>query len=125
AKRGPAPAHHVGLWLGAYQPRMLRLTGRLADGWLPSEGYLRSDDDLRVGNEIIDEAAAGAGRDPREIRRLLNVTPPRDTTDGWVQRLAELALGHGIGTFIVAADDPTTIQRLGQEVAPAVREVVA
>src|SRR5699024_7782914 len=35
------------------------------------------------------------------------------------------ALGHGIGTFIVAADDPTTIQRLGQEVAPAVREVVA
>src|SRR5688500_15482782 len=29
AKRGPAPAHDVEIWLGAYKPRMLRLTGRL------------------------------------------------------------------------------------------------
>ena len=36
---GPAPAHPVEIWLGAYKPRMLRLTGRLADGWLPSMGY--------------------------------------------------------------------------------------
>ena len=36
---GPAPAHPVGIWVGAYKPRMLRLTGRLADGWLPSQGY--------------------------------------------------------------------------------------
>src|SRR5688572_22679079 len=35
AKRGPEPAHDIGLWLGAYKPRMLRLTGRKADGWLP------------------------------------------------------------------------------------------
>src|SRR5690606_4891399 len=27
AKRGPAPAHDIGLWVGAYKPRMLRLTG--------------------------------------------------------------------------------------------------
>jgi alkanesulfonate monooxygenase SsuD/methylene tetrahydromethanopterin reductase-like flavin-dependent oxidoreductase (luciferase family) len=38
AKRGPAPAHHIPIWLGAYRPRMLRLTGRKADGWLPSLG---------------------------------------------------------------------------------------
>ncbi len=36
AKRGPAPAHDVGIWIGAYKPRMLALTGRAADGWLPS-----------------------------------------------------------------------------------------
>ncbi len=36
---GPFPVHDVGIWLGAYKPRMLRLTGRLADGWLPSLGY--------------------------------------------------------------------------------------
>ena len=36
---GRAPAHDVGIWVGAYKPRMLRLTGRLADGWLPSLGY--------------------------------------------------------------------------------------
>ena len=28
---GPAPAHPIGIWVGAYKPRMLRLTGRLAD----------------------------------------------------------------------------------------------
>lgn len=125
ATRGPAPAHDLAIWLGAYKPRMLRVTGRLADGWLPSEGYLASDDDLRVGNEIIDEAAHGAGRDPRDIRRLLNVASPRGTTDAWVERLAELAHTYGIGTFILAVDDPATIELFGREVAPAVRERVA
>ncbi|WP_348647791.1 LLM class flavin-dependent oxidoreductase [Ornithinimicrobium sp. F0845] len=125
AKRGPAPAHDVGIWLGAYKPRMLRVTGRLADGWLPSEGYLKSDDDLTTGNAIIDESADAAGRDPRDIRRLLNITPPRGGTDAWVERLTELALDFGIGTFILAADDPNAIQVFGQEVAPAVRELVA
>src|SRR5919204_5809658 len=38
AKPGPAPAHRIGLWVGAYGPRMLRLTGRRGDGWLPSVG---------------------------------------------------------------------------------------
>ena len=36
---GPTPAHPVEIWLGAYKPRLLRLTGRVADGWLPSMGY--------------------------------------------------------------------------------------
>jgi alkanesulfonate monooxygenase SsuD/methylene tetrahydromethanopterin reductase-like flavin-dependent oxidoreductase (luciferase family) len=38
AKPGPVPAHDIGIWIGAYKPRMLRLVGRLADGWLPSLG---------------------------------------------------------------------------------------
>src|SRR2546430_1939392 len=29
---GPEPAHPIGIWLGAYRPRMLALIGRLADG---------------------------------------------------------------------------------------------
>src|SRR5436305_3787134 len=36
ARPGPRPAHDVGIWLGAYKPRMLSLVGRLADGWVPS-----------------------------------------------------------------------------------------
>ena len=40
AKRGPAPAHDIPIWVGAYKPRMLRLAGRAADGALPSLGYL-------------------------------------------------------------------------------------
>ena len=35
---GPQPVHDPGIWIGALKPRMLRLTGRLADGWLPSLG---------------------------------------------------------------------------------------
>src|SRR5688500_9346683 len=72
AKRGPEPAHDIGIWLGAYKPRMLRLTGRKADGWLPSLAYM-SAGDLAPANRTIDDAATAAGRDPREVRRLLNV----------------------------------------------------
>jgi alkanesulfonate monooxygenase SsuD/methylene tetrahydromethanopterin reductase-like flavin-dependent oxidoreductase (luciferase family) len=72
ARPGPLPAHPIGIWLGAFRPRMIRLTGRTADGWLPSLGVL-SRDELRAGNQRIDEAAADAGRDPRAVRRILNV----------------------------------------------------
>src|SRR5918996_88271 len=33
---GPPPAHPIGIWLGVGKPRALALTGRLADGWVPS-----------------------------------------------------------------------------------------
>lgn len=133
AKRGPAPAHDVPIWLGAYRPRMLRLVARQADGWLPSLAYMK-DGDLARGNAIIDEAALEAGRAPAEIRRLLNVggaiTADRQgflqgPVEQWVDELAALALEDGIATFVVATDDPQQIAVLGQEVAPALRELVA
>ena len=124
AKRGPAPAHDVPIWLGAYKPRMLRLLAAKADGWLPSLPYLR-DGDLARGNAVIDEAARAAGRDPAAIRRLLNLGSPPASTGAWVERLVALALEDGIGTFIVMSDDAGTLRRFGQEVAPAVRDAVA
>src|ERR1700744_1434253 len=72
AKRGPAPAHDVGIWLGAYKPGMLALTGRAADGWLPPLGDLKPGD-LGAGTTVIDEAAQAAGRSPGQVRRLLNI----------------------------------------------------
>src|SRR5918997_6333264 len=56
AKRGPAPAHDVSIWIGALKPGMLRLIGEKADGWLPSLSYLK-EGDLERGNALIDEAA--------------------------------------------------------------------
>ena len=88
------------IWVGAYKPRMLRLVGLKADGWLPSLSYLQPGD-LARGNGIIDEAAAEAGRDPREIRRLLNVFGSFSAASGgmlqgppaqWVEHLLPLAL---------------------------------
>ena len=124
AARGPAPAHDVGIWIGAYKPRMLDLVGRKADGWLPSQPYLQPGD-LAAGNAAIDVAAARAGRKPEAIRRLLNITPQPGPPGRWAEELARLALEDGIGTFLVMADDAATIQTFAAEVVPLVRELVA
>jgi alkanesulfonate monooxygenase SsuD/methylene tetrahydromethanopterin reductase-like flavin-dependent oxidoreductase (luciferase family) len=118
AARGPAPLHDIGIWLGSYKPRMLSLTGRKADGWLPSVQYLE-EGDLARGNVAIDQAAVEAGRDPFEIRRLLNVF-----AETGVDELTRYALEDGIGTLLVMADDANTIERFASEIAPAVREQV-
>lgn len=134
AKRGPAPAHDVAIWLGAYKPRMLRLTGQKADGWLPSLSYMQDLGYMAEGNATIDEAAEGAGREPTAVRRLLNVDGSFDAlTDQplsgpparWAERLAEWTLEHGFSAYILQSDDPAAIARFGEEVAPAVRELVA
>jgi alkanesulfonate monooxygenase SsuD/methylene tetrahydromethanopterin reductase-like flavin-dependent oxidoreductase (luciferase family) len=120
AKRGPEPAHDISIWLGAVKPRMLRLIGEKADGWLPSLAYMKGGD-LARGNRIIDEAAAEAGRAPDEITRLLNIPPDVAAVD----RLMLLVLEEGVTTFLLWADDPRVIELWGGEVAPALREVVA
>ncbi len=130
AKRGPAPAHDIGIWVGAYKPRMLRLTGRLADGWVPSLTYLPDGPaQLAEMNAHIDEGAAAAGRDPRAVRRLLNVPPP-DQWPGaggtrWAEALAGLALEYGVSGFILASDDTALIEEFARKVAPEVRRRVA
>src|SRR5262249_53692398 len=108
AEPGPRPAHRIEIWLGAYRPRMLRLTGGKADGWLPSAPYLQ-EGDLERGNRAIDEAAAEAGRDPQAIRRLLNITPDLATVDS----LLALALESGISTFFLVSDEADAIERFG------------
>ncbi|ONI75088.1 hypothetical protein ALI144C_40745 [Actinosynnema sp. ALI-1.44] len=132
-KHGPAPHHDISIWLGAYKPKMLALTGAKADGWLPTLDYLKPGD-LAEGNARIDEAAAKAGRDPREVRRLLNImsasydrtdTPLHGTPADWVEQLLELVLDHGVSAFFIGGDDPAVIQALGAEVAPALRAAVA
>ena len=132
AKRGPAPLHPIGIWLGAYKPRMLRLTGRRADGWLPSMGYL-GPDALAEANAIIDQAALDAGREPADVRRIYNISgsfgrgggflqgPPEQ----WVEQLTALSIEHGMATYILGSDDPEMITTFAREVAPAVREAVA
>ncbi|MBF4635170.1 LLM class flavin-dependent oxidoreductase [Agreia pratensis] len=119
AKRGPAPAHDIPIWVGAYKPRMLRLTGEKGDGWLPSLPYLKPGD-LQSGNARIDDAAAEAGRNPAEIRRLLNITGTES-----LDQLAGMALDDGIGTFIVMGDDPAVLQRFAEQTMPQLRETVA
>jgi alkanesulfonate monooxygenase SsuD/methylene tetrahydromethanopterin reductase-like flavin-dependent oxidoreductase (luciferase family) len=123
AKPGPPPAHPIGIWVGAYGPRMLRLTGRLGDGWLPSLGNMKPEDARRM-QATVDEAAKAAGRDPGDIERALNVGVLEGDSNEWADRLARIATELGFSTLLVGLpnDDPVgTARRLGEEVAPRLR----
>jgi hypothetical protein len=106
---------------------MLRLTGRLADGWLPSLGRVEPDQ-LAELNAVIDGAAEHAGRPPQAVRRMLNVFEGHDylrgTSPDQSERLASLTLEHGTSTFILGTDDASRLRRFAEEVMPAIRELV-
>jgi alkanesulfonate monooxygenase SsuD/methylene tetrahydromethanopterin reductase-like flavin-dependent oxidoreductase (luciferase family) len=133
---GPAPVHPIAIWLGVGKPRGLELTGRLADGWVPSSGWLPPER-LPEMNERIDEAAEAAGRKPDAIRRIYNVAGT--ITDGsrgdflegpasyWVDELSRLTVEFGMDAFVLwpAAEPTAQVRRFAEEVAPGVRAAVA
>lgn len=135
---GPRPAHEIGVWLGVYGPRMLSLLGRLADGWVPSLGYVPPEK-LPELHGRIDEAALEAGREPASIRRAYNVSgvieaggegPLDGPASKWVEELARFALQYGMDTFVFwpggePEDHERQVGLFAEEVAPAVREAVA
>lgn len=132
AHSGPVPPHPIGIWLGVYGPRALRLTGRLADGWVPS---LRGEISfLSEGAARIDDAAASADRDPADIRRVLNLNGQitdgsrlgllRGPVDQWVDEVTDLAVGYGFDTFLFWGEGDDQLPRFAEEVVPAVRAKV-
>ncbi|MDO8208990.1 LLM class flavin-dependent oxidoreductase [Conexibacter sp. CPCC 206217] len=132
ARRGPLPPHPIPIWIGAHKPKMLRLIGRHADGWLPALSRA-TPEELTAGNALIDDTARAAGREPRAIRRLLNIegsfdpaadAPLTGTSAQWTRQLAALALGGGFDTFLLTTDDADTIRQFAEEVVPAVRAAV-
>lgn len=71
----PSPAHPIPIWLGTYGPRALGVTGRLADGWIPSHGFQGTGPDSVP--EMLDRirtAAAEAGRPDDAVRAIYNVS---------------------------------------------------
>jgi alkanesulfonate monooxygenase SsuD/methylene tetrahydromethanopterin reductase-like flavin-dependent oxidoreductase (luciferase family) len=132
---GPAPSHEIGIWLGALRPRALALTGRLADGWVPSLSYAPPDIAADM-HARIDAGAEEAGRRPADLRRLYNVRG--EITDGaatellhgspdhWVETLTGFAVELGFDTFVFwpGSDPSGQAARFAHEVAPGVREAV-
>lgn len=120
---GPVPAHPIGIWIGGYKPRMLRLIGETGDGWLPSLGYI-DDNGITAASKAIDDAATAAGRDPARIRRVLNVGDDI-SVDDLPRRLTALALDHGFDTFLLGGPaSEEQLCHLAQEVFPRVRDAV-
>jgi alkanesulfonate monooxygenase SsuD/methylene tetrahydromethanopterin reductase-like flavin-dependent oxidoreductase (luciferase family) len=143
ARPGPQPVHPIEIWVGAFKPRMIRLVGRKADGWLPSLGVLTREE-LRAGNEQIDAAAEKAGRDPRSIRRILNLQgvigerpgpsrselpvgylagePLAGPPDWWAETLAGF-IDDGFETLVFwpVETTPDQVELLAREVVPLTR----
>jgi alkanesulfonate monooxygenase SsuD/methylene tetrahydromethanopterin reductase-like flavin-dependent oxidoreductase (luciferase family) len=122
---------HTEIWLGVGGSSAVDLVGRKADGWLPSLGPVpgRRLTDLHTR---LDDAAVRAGRDPRAIRRLLNLSGMigeghgliTGSPESWVAWLVALAVDNRIDIFLFwpSADQLRQIQLFAEEVIPAVRE---
>jgi len=143
AQPGPRPPHPIGIWLGALKPRMLRLVGRLADGWSVSLSYVLPEQ-IPGMQQLIDEAAVEANREPSSIRRNYNLggmilsasqSNLRARRPGilfglptvWVETLVRFYTELGMDTFNfwpVAGNEHEQIRLFAGEVVPAAREQI-
>jgi alkanesulfonate monooxygenase SsuD/methylene tetrahydromethanopterin reductase-like flavin-dependent oxidoreductase (luciferase family) len=135
ARIEPKPAHPIPIWLGTYGPRALRLTGSLADGWIPSLGRLDLDQAVAM-RAAVRAAAEAAGRDPDQVtcaanlvidlgqRVAANTGPGWQSLSGGSQAVAEqlVGIGHaGFTFFNVALAGSDARERFAAEVIPVVR----
>jgi alkanesulfonate monooxygenase SsuD/methylene tetrahydromethanopterin reductase-like flavin-dependent oxidoreductase (luciferase family) len=129
----PQPTRRIPIWLGAYKNRMLELTGRHADGWLPSLFLLDPETAYRARDRVR-SAAEQAGRDPDALTYAYNIgvliddrAAPRSgqlvgTIETIADELAEI-LKHGFTTLLFWPGGNRNEQmiRLAHEVIPALR----
>ncbi len=130
----PQPARPIPVWLGTFGPRALAVTGRLADGWIPSLGYLPTEE-LPAMRRRIDAAAEAAGRSPDQIRSILNLAvnidpaarrQPDAVTGPAAQVVSQLRdlLGLGFTGFNFIASGPdrmTSMRRIAEDIVPGLR----
>jgi len=130
----PKPEHRIPIWLGVYKPRGLALTGREADGWIPSIGF--APPPVVVGLwEQVRTAAESAGRDPAEITAAYNmlIRVGDDllgnvmTVSGSAEAITDQLAGFvdlGFTSFNLAPigdQRMDQIERLGRDVLPGLR----
>ncbi|WP_406105744.1 LLM class flavin-dependent oxidoreductase [Micromonospora globbae] len=133
---GPVPPRPVPLWLGGQRPRMLRVAGRHADGWISPLNIYVPPDEVPARQRIIDDAARAAGRAPADIRRIYNVIGAIGPQGGgtglvgdvqlWVDTLTHWAVDLGFDTFIFwpIMSPRAQLRAFADRVVPAVREHV-
>ncbi|MEV8003009.1 FAD-dependent oxidoreductase [Streptomyces parvus] len=107
---------------------LFRLVGLRADEWSTECDAAT----LTQGNRAVDEAARGAGRDPREIRRRVTIRGGfgrrtgrfTGTAADWVNDLLPLVVEHGVGTIVLDTEERDVAAGFAGEVAPALRAAV-
>jgi alkanesulfonate monooxygenase SsuD/methylene tetrahydromethanopterin reductase-like flavin-dependent oxidoreductase (luciferase family) len=130
----PKPDHRIPIWLGTFGIRGLAVTGRFADGWIPSLGFAPPDQVSAMRERVL-SAAREAGRQPEEITCCYNLevrvdgesdARPRVVT-GTPDELAErlhgfVRMGFGAMNFILMGPDQDEQREiLAREVIPAIR----
>ena len=130
----PKPGHHIPIWLGTFGKRSLAVTGRVADGWIPTL-EMAPPDAIPAMRDRIFTAARDAGRDPNEMTLVYNLEfrigddaelAPHVVTGSATQlgeRLRSFVdLGFSAMNFIPAGPGPEEqVERLAQEILPALR----
>jgi alkanesulfonate monooxygenase SsuD/methylene tetrahydromethanopterin reductase-like flavin-dependent oxidoreductase (luciferase family) len=134
AELEPKPARRIPVWLGTFGPRALRVTGRLADGWIPSHGYVALDELPAMRARVLG-AARDAGRDPATLTCAYNVAVRIDgdaeyaadvvtgSAEAVTEQLAEF-VGLGFTTLNLMPQGPDLAEQaeiLAAEVIPALR----
>jgi alkanesulfonate monooxygenase SsuD/methylene tetrahydromethanopterin reductase-like flavin-dependent oxidoreductase (luciferase family) len=133
----PKPEHAIPIWLGTFGDRALTLTGRLADGWIPSLG-LATPDRIPAMRGRIFAGADAAGRPAEAITCVYNlgirVDEKAAPADGAVigspdavseQLIGFTRLGFTAFNFQPAGPDRAEqIERLAKEVVPVVRAAI-
>jgi alkanesulfonate monooxygenase SsuD/methylene tetrahydromethanopterin reductase-like flavin-dependent oxidoreductase (luciferase family) len=132
----PKPAHHIPIWLGTFGKRALAVTGRVADGWIPTLEMAPPHAIPAMRDRIFD-AAVGAARDPDEITLAYNMEfrvghdadLPAHVVMGSSQELQEklatlVSYGFSAMNFIPAGPQPERqVELLAQEVLPILRRL--
>lgn len=115
----PKPERPIPIWFGTFGPRALELTGRIADGWIPSLGYAPAER-LPLMRRAVLDAAERAGRDPSTITTALNLD-----LDDVAENMLPTLIEQGFTTlnFKVPGgpDRADRIEHLAKEVLPPLR----
>lgn len=132
----PKPCTPIPIWAGTYGPRALGVTGRHADGWIPSLAFAPPEQ-IPAMRERVLAATRSAGRDPERITCVYNLeirvsrepherpTVVSGSADAVVERLTSLArLGFTAMNFMpVGPDTAEQMEQLATDVIPAMREL--
>jgi alkanesulfonate monooxygenase SsuD/methylene tetrahydromethanopterin reductase-like flavin-dependent oxidoreductase (luciferase family) len=133
----PKPERRIPIWLGTYGPNALALTGRLADGWIPSMPYAPPPVALEK-RRIVLRALVEADRDPAVFDWAYNVSarlgagPTQDPDrqiagepDEVTERVIELLeMGFTTLNFWLGGRREDQMTRLALDVLPEVRALV-
>jgi coenzyme F420-dependent glucose-6-phosphate dehydrogenase len=142
------PAEPIPVYVAASGPLAARLAGRVADGFICTSG--KKPELYEELTASVAEGAAQAGRDPDQIRRMIEIKVSYDTDadvalracDWWaalaltpeektgvedpieMERLADAAIDRAHTRFIVSTDPDEVVERIAPYVALGFTELV-